>query len=147
MGKPRSGKTPKYGLIFGSSWISRAKDKDRGRMSRVLSNQLAKAARIDCFSRPGESTNVYGQKLREQLETRLDYWATGKVPRTNTEVMDEAFELVQVENENVDTTEPVVEKQPEEEKTVETPKKKKKKKKKKKSATPVVEATPAPEQT
>merc|ERR1719469_565243 len=81
--KARNGKTPKYGLIFNSSWISRAKDKDRGRMSRVLSNKLAMASRIDCFSRPGVSTNVYGTKLREQLEERLNYWATGKVPRTN----------------------------------------------------------------
>merc|ERR1719195_715281 len=123
--KSRSGKTPKYGLIFGSTWISRAKDKDKGRMSRVLSNKLAMASRIDCFSKPGFATNVYGTKLREQLEERLNYWATGKVPRTNQEVMEEAFYEVEVDAESA----------PKEVKTEETaePLKKKKKKKKKKS--------------
>merc|ERR1711879_646617 len=121
--KARSGKTPKYGLIFGSSWISRAKDKDKGRMSRVLSNKLAMAARIDSFSKPGFATNVYGTKLREQLEERLNYWATGKVPRTNQEVMEEAFDEVEVDAVSA----------PKEIKTEETGEVKKKKKKKKKS--------------
>jgi len=123
--KSRSGKTPKYGLIFGSTWISRAKDKDKGRMSRVLSNKLAMASRIDCFSKPGFATNVYGTKLREQLEERLNYWATGKVPRTNQEVMEEAFDEVEVDAVSA----------PKEVKTAEAaePPKKKKKKKKKKS--------------
>merc|ERR1719420_1657765 len=98
--KARSGKTPKYGLIFGSTWISRAKDKDKGRMSRVLSNKLAMASRIDCFSKPGSSTNVYGTKLREQLEERLNYWATGKVPRTNAEVMEEAWDEAAIDEES-----------------------------------------------
>merc|ERR1719361_2267160 len=124
--KSRSGKTPKYGLIFGSTWISRAKDKDRGLMSRVLSNKLAMAARIDCFSKPGSSTNIFGTKLREQLEERLNYWATGKVPRTNQEVMEEAFDEVEVDAVSA----------PKETKTEETAEPKKKKKKKKKKSVP-----------
>merc|ERR550532_146095 len=124
--KSRSGKTPKYGLIFGSTWISRAKDKDKGRMSRVLSNKLAMASRIDCFSKPGFATNVYGTKLREQLEERLNYWATGKVPRTNQEVMEEAFDEVEVDAVSA----------PKETKTEETAEPKKKKKKKKKKSVP-----------
>merc|ERR1719350_479161 len=131
--KSRSGKTPKYGLIFGSTWISRAKDKDKGRMSRVLSNKLAMASRIDCFSKPGSSTNVYGTKLREQLEERLNYWATGKVPRTNAEVMEEAFDEAEVDAETPKEKETKAE-------PAEEPKKKKKKKKKKKSVPGAVDS-------
>merc|ERR1711879_967768 len=131
--KSRSGKTPKYGLIFGSTWISRAKDKDKGRMSRVLSNKLAMASRIDCFAKPGSSTSVYGTKLREQLEERLNYWATGKVPRTNAEVMEEAFDEAEVDAETPKEKETKAE-------PAEEPKKKKKKKKKKKSVPGAVDS-------
>ena len=44
------GNTPKYGLIFHSSFISRAKTKDKGRISRYLANKCAMSARIDAFS-------------------------------------------------------------------------------------------------
>lgn len=94
--KSRNNKTPKYGIIFGSTWIQRTRDKDRGRMSRILSNKLAVAARIDCFSKCSlqGTTNVFGTKLREQLEERLNYWLTGKIPRTNQEVMEEAYKII-----------------------------------------------------
>merc|ERR1719350_1381907 len=133
--KSRSGKTPKYGLIFGSTWISRAKDKDKGRMSRVLSNKLAMASRIDCFAKPGSSTNVYGTKLREQLEERLNYWATGKVPRTNAEVMEEAWDEAAVDEDSAPKPKEVASEAAEP--------KKKKKKKKKKSVPGAVEAADA----
>lgn len=44
------GNTPKYGLIFNSSFIGRAKAKDKGRISRYLANKAAIAARIDAFT-------------------------------------------------------------------------------------------------
>jgi len=44
------GKTPKYGLIFNSSFIGRAGQKNKGRISRYLANKCAIAARIDSFS-------------------------------------------------------------------------------------------------
>merc|ERR1719198_1993765 len=58
------GNTPKYGLIFHSSFISRAGAKNKGRISRYLANKCAMAARIDMFSEV--ITNEYGKKMKEQ---------------------------------------------------------------------------------
>ena len=44
------GNTPKYGLLFHSSYIGRAKAKNKGRISRYLANKCSIASRIDCFS-------------------------------------------------------------------------------------------------
>ncbi len=44
------GNTPKYGLIFHSSFIGRASTKNKGRISRYLANKCSIASRIDCFS-------------------------------------------------------------------------------------------------
>ena len=44
------GNTPKYGLIFHSSFIGRAGAKNKGRISRYLANKCSIASRIDCFS-------------------------------------------------------------------------------------------------
>ena len=44
------GNTPKYGLIFHSSFIGRAGSKNKGRISRYLANKCSIASRIDCFS-------------------------------------------------------------------------------------------------
>jgi len=44
------GNTPKYGLIFHSSFIGRAGSKNKGRISRFLANKCSIASRIDCFS-------------------------------------------------------------------------------------------------
>ena len=42
--------TPKYGLIYHSSFISRAGLANKGRISRYLANKCSIACRIDCFS-------------------------------------------------------------------------------------------------
>ena len=41
------GPTPKYGLLYNSSFIGRAGAKNKGRVSRYLANKCAIAARID----------------------------------------------------------------------------------------------------
>lgn len=56
------GNTPKYGLIFHSSFIGRAKPKNKGRISRYLANKCSLASRIDCFSE--QIGNAFGVKLR-----------------------------------------------------------------------------------
>ena len=43
------GNTPKYGLIFHSTYIGRAGAKNKGRISRYLANKCSIASRIDCF--------------------------------------------------------------------------------------------------
>lgn len=81
------GNTPKYGLIYHSTFIGRAAAKNKGRISRYLANKCSIATRIDSFS--DEPTNVYGEKLREQVEERLKFYETGAAPRKNLDVMEE----------------------------------------------------------
>merc|ERR1711997_1031301 len=89
------GNTPKYGLIFHSSFIGRAGAKNKGRISRYLANKCSIASRIDCFSEI--SPKLYGEKLKEQVEDRLKFYETGDLPRKNVDVMEEAMEIVKEE--------------------------------------------------
>ncbi|TRY95117.1 hypothetical protein DNTS_003840 [Danionella cerebrum] len=82
------GNTPKYGLIFHSTFIGRAAAKNKGRISRYLANKCTIASRIDCFSEV--PTSVFGDKLRGQVEERLSFYETGDAPRKNLDVMKEA---------------------------------------------------------
>ncbi|CAN6306626.1 unnamed protein product [Urochloa humidicola] len=84
------GNTPKYGLIFHSSFIGRATTKNKGRMARYLANKCSIASRIDCYSEA--STSVFGQKLREQVEERLEFYDKGVAPRKNLDVMKAAID-------------------------------------------------------
>ncbi|XP_033822774.1 nucleolar protein 56 [Periophthalmus magnuspinnatus] len=84
------GNTPKYGLIFHSTFIGRAAAKNKGRISRYLANKCTIASRIDCFSEV--PTSVFGDKLREQVEERLSFYETGDMPRKNVDVMKEAVQ-------------------------------------------------------
>merc|ERR1711881_813617 len=86
------GNTPKYGLIFHSSFIGRAQQKNKGRISRYLANKCSIASRIDCFS--DEATTIFGEKLRDQVEERLAFLSEGTTPRKNIEVMQEAIKEV-----------------------------------------------------
>lgn len=95
------GKTPKYGLLYHSTFIGRAKTKNKGRISRYLANKCAIASRLDCFSEIG--TDVFGKKLREQVEERLKFYETGSAPRKNSEVMAEAVKLAEDDAPDMDT--------------------------------------------
>merc|ERR1712008_222963 len=86
------GNTPKYGLIFHSTFIGRAQQKNKGRISRYLANECSIASRIDCFS--DEATTIFGEKLRDQVEERLLFLTEGTTPRKNLEVMQEAIKQV-----------------------------------------------------
>ncbi|XP_072975525.1 nucleolar protein 56-like [Typha angustifolia] len=86
------GNTPKYGLIFHSSFIGRASARNKGRLARYLANKCSIASRIDCFSET--NTTVFGEKLREQVEERLDFYDKGVAPRKNLDVMKAAIESV-----------------------------------------------------
>merc|ERR1719340_343521 len=86
----KKGNTPKYGLIFHSSFIGRAAAKNKGRISRFLANKCTIASRIDCFSE--QSNNIFGSKLKEQVEDRLKFFETGEIPKKNLDVMTEEIE-------------------------------------------------------
>ena len=112
------GNTPKYGLIYNSTFIGRAGAKNKGRISRYLANKCSIATRIDSFS--DEPSNVYGEKLREQVEERLKFYETGAAPRKNIDIMEEIRKNLDAANGK------------DEEMETDSPKKKKSKKEKKK---------------
>ncbi|KAL5748307.1 hypothetical protein ACOSQ2_025604 [Xanthoceras sorbifolium] len=94
------GNTPKYGLIFHSSFIGRASARNKGRMARYLANKCSIASRIDCFA--DSNSTVFGEKLREQVEERLDFYDKGVAPRKNIDVMKAAIESTQNGDMNID---------------------------------------------
>ena len=94
------GNTPKYGLIYHSSFIGRAGQKNKGRISRFLANVIiililqssgpvsnfiqqkcSIASRIDNFSE-APSTR-FGDALKKQVEERLEFYASGVPPTKN----------------------------------------------------------------
>ncbi|CAI5499384.1 unnamed protein product [Closterium sp. Naga37s-1] len=91
------GNTPKYGLIFHSSFIGRASAKNKGRISRYLANKCSMASRIDCFSEA--STSVFGEKLKQQVEDRLEFYDKGVAPKRNLDVMKAAISAAKAEAE------------------------------------------------
>ena len=84
------GNTPKYGLIFHSSFIGRAKARNKGRISRYLANKCSIASRIDAFT-DASTSSVFGLKMREQVEERLRFYEEGVAPRKNAAAMAEAM--------------------------------------------------------
>eukprot|EP00908_Phaeocystis_cordata_P023410 Transcript_5838.p1 GENE.Transcript_5838~~Transcript_5838.p1 ORF type:complete len:562 (-),score=362.78 Transcript_5838:50-1633(-) len=89
------GNTPKYGLIFHSTFIGRAGAKNKGRISRYLANKCSIACRIDNFAE--EPTNKFGEKLREQVEERLRFYDSGEAPRKNVDCMKEVMDELRAE--------------------------------------------------
>jgi len=136
------GNTPKYGLLFHSTFIGRATAKNKGRISRFLANKCSIASRIDAFSET--PNNIFGDKLKEQVEERLKMYEDGDVPRKNIDVMKEAMQAVKAaqpeEEETVAPTKRKIEAVDEVD-TTETPSKKKKKKKDKVKEEPSEEAS------
>jgi len=113
------GNTPKYGLIYHSTFIGRADAKNKGRISRYLANKCSIATRIDAFS--DEPSRLYGEKLRDQVEERLKFYETGAAPRRNIDVMQDVAKQLKVDGGDDEEMADVV-----------TPSKKEKKKKDKK---------------
>jgi nucleolar protein 56 len=89
------GNTPKYGLIYHSTFIGRADAKNKGRISRYLANKCSIATRIDSFS--DEPSRLYGEKLRDQVEERLKFYETGAAPRRNIDVMQDVAKQLKID--------------------------------------------------
>jgi nucleolar protein 56 len=95
------GNTPKYGLIYHSTFIGRAEAKNKGRISRYLANKCSMAVRIDSFS--DTPTSAYGVQLRNQVEERLQFYETGAAPKRNIDVMEAvARELKKARGDDMD---------------------------------------------
>ena len=86
--KARSGKTPKYGLLYHSQFIGRSLPKNKGKISRFLANKIAQSSRLDFLS--DNRDNVYGEEFKKQVEERMNFLTTGEKPRKNADVVVEA---------------------------------------------------------
>ncbi|TPX33838.1 hypothetical protein SmJEL517_g03307 [Synchytrium microbalum] len=140
------GNTPKYGLIYHSTFIGRAATKNKGRISRFLANKASIASRIDCFLET--PTSLFGEKLREQVEERLKFYEDGTAPKKNTEMMEEALsELRTTKGDDMDVDDEPIQSPAKKKKVAETADEgeKKKKSKKSKKAASVVEEPVAEE--
>ena len=84
------GKTPKYGLIFHSTFIGKAGSRNKGRISRFLANKCSIASRLDSFSEAPDS--AFGDALRQQVEQRLEFFDGGPIPPSNQEVIHRVME-------------------------------------------------------
>jgi nucleolar protein 56 len=86
------GNTPKYGLIYHSSFIGRTGAKSKGRISRFLANKCSIASRIDNFSET--PTSKFGEALKRQVDERIEFYASGAPPAKNSAVMQAAMNSV-----------------------------------------------------
>ncbi|CAD8052834.1 unnamed protein product [Paramecium sonneborni] len=83
------GNTPKYGLLYHSTYIGRANGTDKGKISRNLANKCAIASRLDHFLI--QPTEKFGIKLKDQMEQRLKFLTAGGELNKNTDIMDEVL--------------------------------------------------------
>ncbi|KKY15034.1 putative pre-rrna processing nucleolar protein [Phaeomoniella chlamydospora] len=86
------GNTPKYGLLYHSSFIGRAGQKNKGRISRFLANKCSIASRIDNFSET--PSTIFGEALKKQVEERLEFYSSGAQPTKNETAMRNAMDSV-----------------------------------------------------
>ncbi|KAL2211101.1 Nop domain-containing protein [Sarocladium strictum] len=124
--------TPKYGLIYHSSFIGKAGVKNKGRISRYLANKCSMASRIDNFTE--EPSTRFGEALKQQVEDRLEFYATGKKPAKNADVMHSVMQIIDGEGEDEemdDAPAPASAKKEKKEKKDRKDKKEKKEKKRK----------------
>ncbi|KZW01577.1 Nop-domain-containing protein [Exidia glandulosa HHB12029] len=136
------GKTPKYGLIYHSTYIGRAGPKFKGRISRFLANKCSIASRIDCFS--DNPTAKFGDALRQQVEERLTFFETGAPPSKNADAMQKVIDSLDAD-EGSDDDAMDEDASPKKEKKEKKDKSEKKDKKKRKSeAMEVDEDEPSP---
>lgn len=82
--------TPKYGLIYHSSFIGKSDAAIKGKVSRMLANKCGIASRLDYFLE--NQTSVFGEKLKTQVEDKLEFFKKGTYPKSNLDSMKEVSE-------------------------------------------------------
>ncbi|KZT35103.1 Nop-domain-containing protein [Sistotremastrum suecicum HHB10207 ss-3] len=92
------GNTPKYGLLYHSTFIGRAGPKHKGRISRFLANKCSIASRIDCYS--DTPSAKFGEALRNQVEERLSFFETGAAPSKNADAMRRVLEQLALDDDD-----------------------------------------------
>lgn len=125
------GNTPKYGLIYHSSFIGKANSKDKGRISRYLANKCSIASRIDNFI--DTPTNKFGEAMKRQVEERLDFFDHGSALSKNEVVMKGVVDSMVTENNLANESMKKKSRKSEPSSAITSPKKKEKREKKEKS--------------
>jgi len=82
--------TPKYGLIYHSTFIGKSDTSIKGKVSRLLANKCGIASRLDYFL--DNQTSVFGEKLKSQIEDKLEFFKKGTYPKSNIDCMKEVSE-------------------------------------------------------
>jgi len=123
----KKGSTPKYGLLYNSSFISRAAQKDKGKISRFLANKCALAARLD--QHLINPTNRFGLAMKKQVDDRLHSLTNGTKTEKNQDVIEEVLQELRDENLYVESEVTKKSKKIKKEKKVAKDKKKKKSRK------------------
>ena len=98
----QKGSTPKYGFLYNSSYIARADAAERGRVSRMLANKCALAARLDCFLQ--QPTARFGEMFKETMERKLTTPGPFEEGRQNIEAMERLVEQMAEDGEYVGET-------------------------------------------
>jgi nucleolar protein 56 len=62
----KKGKSPKYGIIYNSSYVQSAPDALKGKISRIVASKLMLACRVDFYS------GRYEPKLKKDLEDEIN---------------------------------------------------------------------------
>ncbi len=83
----KRGATPKYGLLFNSSYITKAQTNQKGRISRMLANKCALASRLDHFL--VKPSNKFGLHFKQLLEQRLDQPENVELGKRNIQEMED----------------------------------------------------------
>ena len=83
--------TPKYGHLYNSTFIGKAKSSDKGKVSRCLANKCALASRLDNFLI--KPSNKFGEIFKRQVQERVD--GVKPTPELNKRNTDEMEELVE----------------------------------------------------
>ncbi|KAM0480912.1 hypothetical protein ACHAPX_003800 [Trichoderma viride] len=128
------GNTPKFGLLFHAGAIAKASKQNKGRMSRCVANKASMASRIDVFS--DEPSTRFGDAFKAQVDERLEFYATGKRPTKNADVIKSVMESIgdaelELDEDMVDAPEVAAKKEKKEKKEKKDKKKDKKEKKRK----------------
>lgn len=82
--------TPKYGHLYNSTFIGKAKTTDKGKVSRCLANKCALASRLDHFLI--KPSNKFGEIFKRQVQERVD--GVKPTPELAKRNIDEMQELV-----------------------------------------------------
>lgn len=96
----KKGNTPKYGLLYNSTFIGRADTGEKGKVSRMLSNKCAMAARLDCFL--VKPTDKFGSKFKDLMEEKLVTPGEFEAGRRNIEMMEELVDEMTRDGEYVE---------------------------------------------